>query len=118
MTQGKKLGISRGLNCSHSLASLVDGGDGSMLAGLDAFPASDASDGILYVDVLVDAQTQNVDFAENLFRASLVTFPTRFAVMGIDRDVISLKLFHSHVFLFAKIVPLANNCLIILKNGS
>ena len=71
-----------------------DGGDGTVLASLDAFLASYASIGVLDVDVLVNTEVQHVNLAENLFRASLVTFPTSLAVVGIDCDVICLKLFH------------------------
>ena len=65
-----------------------------MLAGLDAFLATDAIIGVLDINVLVNTEAQHVNFAENLFRACLVTFPTRFAVVGINCDVICLKLFH------------------------
>ena len=71
-----------------------DGGDGTVLAGFDAFLASYAIIGILDIDVLVNTEVQHVYLAENLFRASLVTFPTCLAVVGIDCDVICLKLFH------------------------
>ena len=65
-----------------------------MLAGLDAFLASYAIIGVLDINVLVNTEVQHVNLAENLFRACLVTFPTRLAVVGIDCDVICLKLFH------------------------
>ena len=71
-----------------------DGGDGSMLAGFDAFLASYAIIGVLDIDVLVNTEVQHVNLAENLFRASLVTFPASLAEVGIDCDVICLKLFH------------------------
>ena len=70
-----------------------------MLAGLDAFLASYAIIGVLNIDVLVNTEVQHVNLAENLFRARLVTFPTRFAVVGINCDVICLKLFHSRCLL-------------------
>ena len=61
-----------------------DGGDNTVLAGFDAFLASYAIIGVLDIDVLVNTEVQHVNLAENLFRASLVTFPTSLAVVGID----------------------------------